>query len=101
VNKKIKIILQTRRLTRIRELLTHRFARNRRNPGRQASLISSIAKRQRGPWRAVIAPPELPADRIKTLRDAFNLHGRDPEFIADIQRLNVDSILFRGKRCKT
>src|SRR5205085_1889267 len=40
--------------------------------------------------RSVIAPPELAADRIKTLRDAFNLMVRDPEFIADIQKLNVE-----------
>jgi tripartite-type tricarboxylate transporter receptor subunit TctC len=40
--------------------------------------------------RAVIAPPELPADRIKALRDAFNTMVRDPEFIADIQKLNVE-----------
>jgi len=40
--------------------------------------------------RAVIAPPELPTDRIKTLRDAFNIMVRDPEFIADIQKLNVE-----------
>ena len=38
----------------------------------------------------MIAPPELPADRLKALRDAFNLMVRDPEFIADIQKLNVE-----------
>src|SRR5438552_9446287 len=40
--------------------------------------------------RSVIAPPELPADRLKALRDAFNLMVRDREFIADIQKLNVE-----------
>ena len=40
--------------------------------------------------RAVIAPPELPTDRITALRDAFNTMVRDPEFIADIQKLNVE-----------
>jgi tripartite-type tricarboxylate transporter receptor subunit TctC len=40
--------------------------------------------------RAVIAPPDLPAERVKALRDAFNLMVKDPDFIADVQKLNVE-----------
>ena len=40
--------------------------------------------------RSVIAPPGLPADRVKALRDAFQGMVRDPEFIADLQRTNVE-----------
>jgi len=40
--------------------------------------------------RSVIAPPELPADRTKALREAFNLMVKDPEFLADIAKLNVE-----------
>ena len=40
--------------------------------------------------RSVIAPPGLPADRVKALRDAFQAMVKDPEFIADLQRTNVE-----------
>jgi tripartite-type tricarboxylate transporter receptor subunit TctC len=40
--------------------------------------------------RSVIGPPDVPADRVKTLRDAFNAMVKDAEFIADIQKLNVE-----------
>jgi tripartite-type tricarboxylate transporter receptor subunit TctC len=40
--------------------------------------------------RAVIAPPALPAERTRTLRDAFNAMVKDADFIADIQKLNVE-----------
>ncbi len=33
--------------------------------------------------RPFIAPPDLPADRLKMLRDAFDATMRDPEFIAE------------------
>ena len=40
--------------------------------------------------RSVIAPPGLPAERVAALRDAFQGMVRDPEFIADLQRTNVE-----------
>ena len=40
--------------------------------------------------RSVIAPPGLPADRVKALRDAFQAMVKDPEFIAELQRTNVE-----------
>jgi tripartite-type tricarboxylate transporter receptor subunit TctC len=40
--------------------------------------------------RSVIGPPGLPAERVKTLRDAFDAMVKDPEFIADIQKTNVE-----------
>ena len=40
--------------------------------------------------RSVIAPPGLPADRVKTLRDAFQAMVKDPEFVAELQRTNVE-----------
>jgi len=38
----------------------------------------------------VIAPPGLPAERVGALRDAFQGMVRDPDFIADLQRTNVE-----------
>jgi len=48
--------------------------------------------------RAVIGPPDLPADRLKTLRDAFNAMVRDTDFIADINKLNVELDPLPGER---
>ncbi len=38
----------------------------------------------------MIGPPGMPAERVKTLRDAFDAMVKDPEFIADIQKTNVE-----------
>jgi tripartite-type tricarboxylate transporter receptor subunit TctC len=45
-----------------------------------------------GIGRPFVAPPDLPADRLKMLRDAFSATMKDPEFIADAkkQKLDVD-----------
>jgi tripartite-type tricarboxylate transporter receptor subunit TctC len=40
--------------------------------------------------RSVLAPPGLAADRVQALRAAFQAMVRDPEFVADLQRLNVE-----------
>jgi tripartite-type tricarboxylate transporter receptor subunit TctC len=40
--------------------------------------------------RSVIAPPGLPAERVAALRDAFQKMVRDPEFVADLQRTDVE-----------
>jgi tripartite-type tricarboxylate transporter receptor subunit TctC len=37
-----------------------------------------------------VAPPDLPADRLKMIRDAFNKTMRDPEFIADVKKEKLD-----------
>jgi tripartite-type tricarboxylate transporter receptor subunit TctC len=40
--------------------------------------------------RALMGPPEIPADRVKLLRDAFQAVMRDPEFVAEAEKLEVD-----------
>ena len=40
--------------------------------------------------RPFVAPPDLPADRLKMLRDAFSATMKDPEFVADVQRSKLD-----------
>jgi tripartite-type tricarboxylate transporter receptor subunit TctC len=40
--------------------------------------------------RPVIAPPGLPAERLKTLRDAFAALATDKEFLADAERSNLE-----------
>jgi tripartite-type tricarboxylate transporter receptor subunit TctC len=43
-----------------------------------------------GIGRPFVAPPDLPPDRLKMLRDAFNATMRDAEFAADAKRQKLD-----------
>ncbi len=43
-----------------------------------------------GVGRPFVAPPNLPADKLKMLRDAFDATMTDPDFIADTVKLNLD-----------
>jgi tripartite-type tricarboxylate transporter receptor subunit TctC len=40
--------------------------------------------------RSVLAPPAVPAERVSALRAAFTAMIKDGEFIADLQRMNVE-----------
>ena len=51
-----------------------------------------------GVGRSVIGPPDIPADRLKVLRDAFNAMVKDPDFVADIKKLNVELDPLSGER---
>src|SRR5947207_2702655 len=43
-----------------------------------------------GIGRPFVAPPALPADRLKMLRDAFNATMKDADFIADVKKQKLD-----------
>jgi len=43
-----------------------------------------------GIGRPFVAPPDLPADRLKMLRDAFTATMKDPEFVADVKKQKLD-----------
>jgi tripartite-type tricarboxylate transporter receptor subunit TctC len=40
--------------------------------------------------RPIIAPPGVPPDKIKILREAFNKTMADPELLAEAKRKNFD-----------
>lgn len=40
--------------------------------------------------RSIVAPPGLPAARVKTLRDAFDASMKDPALLAEIKKANLD-----------
>jgi tripartite-type tricarboxylate transporter receptor subunit TctC len=40
--------------------------------------------------KAYLAPPDVPAELVQILRDAFSALLRDPEFLADAARLRID-----------
>ena len=40
--------------------------------------------------RPMVAPPGVPADRVKILRDAYGRSLRDPDLLAEVQRSRLD-----------
>jgi tripartite-type tricarboxylate transporter receptor subunit TctC len=40
--------------------------------------------------RAVIGPPGIAAERVKALRDGFDAMVKDSDFVADVQKINVE-----------
>jgi tripartite-type tricarboxylate transporter receptor subunit TctC len=40
--------------------------------------------------RPFLAPPDLPRDRKQALREAFNQTTRDPDFVADAKKQDID-----------
>ena len=43
-----------------------------------------------GIGRPFVAPPDLPPDVLKMMRDAFNATMKDPEFIAEVKQRKLD-----------
>ena len=55
----------------------------------QRSMLMFIMGVQ-GMARPFLAPPDLPADRVAMLRDAFMKTMRDPEFLAETKKVNLE-----------
>jgi len=47
--------------------------------------------------RSLIAPPDLPPDRVKILRAAFDAMLKDPEFLAEVDKLGVEFLPASGE----
>jgi tripartite-type tricarboxylate transporter receptor subunit TctC len=47
--------------------------------------------------RPYIAPPGVPAERVKALRDAFMATMRDPEFLAETSKMGLDIVPTSGE----
>jgi tripartite-type tricarboxylate transporter receptor subunit TctC len=56
---------------------------------RQAAAVRLIVSRQ-GIARPFTAPPEVPPERVATLREAFDATMRDPDFIAEMRSQALD-----------
>jgi tripartite-type tricarboxylate transporter receptor subunit TctC len=48
--------------------------------------------------RPFIAPPGVPAERVKELRAAFNATAKDPEFLADMEKAKQTVRLYTGEQ---
>jgi tripartite-type tricarboxylate transporter receptor subunit TctC len=72
------------------------------NPHVKAPFVLDLAKTEeqkaeirflyagQGIGRPFVAPPNLPAETLKMLRDAFDKTMKDPEFLADTKRQKLD-----------
>ena len=61
-------------------------------------LVTALYASGSGVGRSLIGPPDIPADRLKILRDAFNAMVKDPDLVADIKKLNVELAPLPGER---
>jgi tripartite-type tricarboxylate transporter receptor subunit TctC len=87
-DKKIKIILQTAP-ERIREL-PDALALPEIATMPQDRQVYQLYASGSAVGRSLIAPPGIPADRVAMLREAFSTMVADPEFLADIRKLDID-----------
>ena len=85
---KIKIILQTTP-ERIAEL-PHTPSLGEIGDSAEDRQVFALYASGSAIGRSVLAPPGLPPERVQALRGAFQAMVKDPEFVADIQRLNVE-----------
>jgi tripartite-type tricarboxylate transporter receptor subunit TctC len=55
----------------------------------QRKILEVINSRQEFAW-PFAAPPDVPAQRVRALRDAFAATMKDPEFLADAKKIRID-----------
>src|SRR5690606_13424911 len=48
--------------------------------------------------RPFVAPPNVPADRVKALREAFSTMMKDPEFLAEAKKMKLEIELVPGEK---
>jgi tripartite-type tricarboxylate transporter receptor subunit TctC len=59
----------------------------------QSEADRNLLKLVFGPWsfgRPLLAPPQVPEDRLKALRAAFEATMRDPKFLEEAKRINLE-----------
>jgi tripartite-type tricarboxylate transporter receptor subunit TctC len=47
--------------------------------------------------RSFVAPPDLPADRLRLLRDAFDATMQDPQFLAEARQIKIEVDTLSGE----
>ncbi len=94
--KKIRIILQTQP-ERHRDLPDAPSLTEFGNTPEDRQVTALYASGS-GVGRSLLGPPGIPGDRLKVLRDAFNAMVKNPDFVADIKKLNVELDPLPGER---
>jgi len=67
-----------------------------KNDADRAALLLVLARLDFG--RPFLLPPNVPADRVEALRKAFDDTMKDPEFLADAEKLKIDIDPLNGKQ---
>lgn len=62
----------------------------------QRQMLTLVAARQTV-GRPIVAPPDVPEDRVRALRDAFDATMKDPEFLADAKKTKLEINPVSGK----
>ena len=70
----------------------------RRFPGRGPPLRRPVGTARYPKSRNEAVRPDIPGERLKILRDAFNAMANDPDLVADIRKLNVELDPLPGER---
>jgi tripartite-type tricarboxylate transporter receptor subunit TctC len=86
--KKVNILVQLA-LRRSPELPNVPFIFDLAGTGRQRQMLKLVLGRQ-AMARPFVAPPDLPDDRKRTLRDAFERTMADPEFLAEAKQRGLE-----------
>jgi tripartite-type tricarboxylate transporter receptor subunit TctC len=94
--KKIKIILQTQPERHSDLPDTPSLTEFGNTP--EDRLVTALYASGSGVGRSLLGPPGIPGDRLKVLRDGFNAMVKDPDFVADIRKLNVELDPLPGER---
>jgi hypothetical protein len=57
------------------------------DPADRAAMELILSQQLTG--RPYVAPPNVPSDRLRTLRSAFDATMKDPEFLADAEKIRL------------
>jgi tripartite-type tricarboxylate transporter receptor subunit TctC len=93
-NKRLNFIVQMS-LARSPELADVPFIMDHAADARQRDILKLVLSRQSMAW-PFVAPPELPADRRQVLRTAFDETMRDPAFVTEAVKAQLDVNPARG-----
>jgi hypothetical protein len=88
VNKQIRVTVQIA-LSKHEDLPDVPLVMDLVSDARQAAALKLLVSRQSFA-RPFAAPPNLPAERVTTLREAFDATMRDPDFVAEMRRLDLE-----------
>ncbi|MCC6887894.1 MAG: hypothetical protein IT536_05100 [Hyphomicrobiales bacterium] len=94
--KKIRIILQTQP-ERHRDLPDAPSLAELGNTAQDRQVTALYASGS-GVGRSLLGPPGIPDARLRIMREAFGAMVRDPEFVADVKKLNVELDPLPGER---
>jgi hypothetical protein len=76
-------------LDKLADLPTVPAARDLVTEPEKKQVLDLILIRQE-PGRPMAAPPDVPADRVAALRKAFDQTLKDPEFLAEAEKLQME-----------